>query len=158
MSVKISSAYLHQNRNKNGAWTAKQLATIGIKWPLTKGWKKRAVGKVVTDAQATEFESYRKGGNEKPKEKRNAEIDKLLNNIKKKKTPTERITEMNKKRAVENGTIGYKEKAEIENDQLRVASTRAMEKGSRNTSKMDKIRKYAKANKVTISQAMIHFM
>jgi hypothetical protein len=45
---------LHQSRRD--AWTADQLAAIGISWPPKHGWKHSVIGKTITAEQKARFE------------------------------------------------------------------------------------------------------
>ena len=56
----VTKAYLNKYRTGKGGWNRKQLAAIGIDWPPTKGWKKRAIGSVITDEKAAVFEGVKK--------------------------------------------------------------------------------------------------
>ncbi|HSH24581.1 MAG TPA: hypothetical protein VLA13_03480 [Massilibacterium sp.] len=40
----ITEQILKEAESINGAWSRKQLETIGIKWPPPKGWKKKIIG------------------------------------------------------------------------------------------------------------------
>lgn len=51
----ISPKWIHAHKTKNGAWTRKQLAAIGVEWPPPKGWIGRANGQEITDAQRVAF-------------------------------------------------------------------------------------------------------
>ena len=56
----VTPAYIHQHKTKNGGWTKKQLAVLGIAWPPRSGWVRRVEGKVLTAEEAKIFE----GGNQ----------------------------------------------------------------------------------------------
>lgn len=47
----ITEQVLKQAESINGAWSRKQLETIGIKWPPPKGWKKRIIGTEIQDSK-----------------------------------------------------------------------------------------------------------
>jgi hypothetical protein len=53
----ITDAWLMQHQSKRAAWTADQLAAIGISWPPPRGWKWGVIGKTITDQQKARFES-----------------------------------------------------------------------------------------------------
>ena len=52
----ITEAWLIEHQSKTSAWTADQLAAIGIEWPPPRGWKHRVIGKPIIDQQKTRFE------------------------------------------------------------------------------------------------------
>ena len=52
----ICEAWLIEHQSKAGAWTADQLAAIGVAWPPAHGWKRNAVGRIITDTQKARFE------------------------------------------------------------------------------------------------------
>ena len=51
----ITDEFIENGRSSLGAWGAKQVRTLGVEWPLKKGWKERLIGKTVTDAAAQRF-------------------------------------------------------------------------------------------------------
>lgn len=61
----VTKEYINQHKTKNGAWTRKQLTALGVEWPPEKGWKKRAVGNVLTAPKAAIFEQRSKTWTEK---------------------------------------------------------------------------------------------
>ena len=56
----VTKEYLNKNKTSKGGWNKKQLNALGIVWPPTKGWKKRAIGSVLTDEKAAVFEGKKK--------------------------------------------------------------------------------------------------
>ena len=56
----VTKEYLNKNKTSKGGWNKKQLNALGIVWPPTKGWKKRAIGSVLTDEKARAFEGVTK--------------------------------------------------------------------------------------------------
>jgi hypothetical protein len=46
---------LIDNAGKNGGYSRRQLAAVGIEWPPTKGWKKELVGKIVSSEEFRVF-------------------------------------------------------------------------------------------------------
>ncbi len=53
----VTESWLMQHRTAKGGWTRKQLALVGVPWPLPKHWKKNLVGRVVEKALAVGFET-----------------------------------------------------------------------------------------------------
>ncbi len=47
----ITEQVLKEAESINGAWSRKQLETIGIKWPPPKGWKKRIIGTHINESK-----------------------------------------------------------------------------------------------------------
>lgn len=41
----LTKEILNQGRSINGSWSRKQLASLGVSWPLESGWKEFIVGK-----------------------------------------------------------------------------------------------------------------
>jgi len=56
----VTKEYLNKNKTSKGGWTKKQINALGIDWPPTKGWKKRAIGHVMTEEKARAFEGVTK--------------------------------------------------------------------------------------------------
>jgi hypothetical protein len=52
----VTNAWLMQHQSRRDAWTADQLAAIGISWPPKHGWKHRVIGTTITDQQKARFE------------------------------------------------------------------------------------------------------
>ena len=53
----ITNKWLEDHATCNGVgWTRAQVEAIGGPWPLNHGWKRRTIGRVITNAQAREFE------------------------------------------------------------------------------------------------------
>lgn len=51
----ISDAWLMQH-SKAAAWTRDQLSCIGVEWPPPRGWKRRVIGKTISDDSRRRFE------------------------------------------------------------------------------------------------------
>ena len=52
----VTDQWLMAHQSKAGAWTADQLAAIGISWPPAHGWKLRVIGKEISDDARVRFE------------------------------------------------------------------------------------------------------
>ena len=56
MDFKVTEFWITSNCTIRGGWTAKQLKLIGVSWPPVHGWKRRAVGKMISARAKAEFE------------------------------------------------------------------------------------------------------
>jgi hypothetical protein len=65
---KITNSWLESNQTPAGGYNQAQCQSIGIPWPLKKGWKRRIAGKEITDEQAANFRKLRHAN--KPKNRR----------------------------------------------------------------------------------------
>lgn len=52
----ITHQWLMQHQSRRDAWTADQLAAIGISWPPAHGWKWKVIGREITDDARARFE------------------------------------------------------------------------------------------------------
>lgn len=57
--IKVTNQLIEQGRSAAGGWNAKQLRYIKVFWPLTKGWKERAIGAEITEESAEQFLAMR---------------------------------------------------------------------------------------------------
>lgn len=55
--VKITYDYLDKHKTAKGAWTKKQIESLGVNWPPRSGWKQEIVGEFLTQEQARSFEA-----------------------------------------------------------------------------------------------------
>lgn len=53
----ITNTYLNEFRTKKGAWTKRQIEALGLKWPLTQGWKADVIGNTIEPKNAAIFET-----------------------------------------------------------------------------------------------------
>lgn len=53
--VTVDENLLRQGMSKRGAWSRKQLETLGVQWPLQNGWKQRLMGKRILASRARRF-------------------------------------------------------------------------------------------------------
>jgi|TARA_R110002049_G_scaffold275141_1_gene453140 hypothetical protein len=44
-------------KTKKGAWTRSQLQAIGVSYPPKKGWKKRCIGRQISEENLTLFKA-----------------------------------------------------------------------------------------------------
>lgn len=51
----VTAKFLLDNTTKSGSWTRTQFESLGIEWQPPKGWKKKVIGKEITDKQAEDF-------------------------------------------------------------------------------------------------------
>jgi len=56
--MKITAEWLAHHRTKRGGWNWHQMESIGISWPLTKGWLKNVIGKEISEDQAARFVKF----------------------------------------------------------------------------------------------------
>ena len=52
----LTTEYLNSHRTAKGAFTRKQVEALGIEWPPSRGWIKKAAGTEITEDQAKVFE------------------------------------------------------------------------------------------------------
>lgn len=57
----VTAEWLSQYKTPRGGYIYQQIRAIGVDWPLVSGWKKRAVGTVITDDQRKVFEAGAQG-------------------------------------------------------------------------------------------------
>jgi len=57
--MKITEQLLERGKSDRGGWNAKQLACIGVEWPIKHGWQFKAIGREITDEDARMFLSLR---------------------------------------------------------------------------------------------------
>ena len=58
-AMRITESLLEQGKSDRGGWNAKQLAWIGVDWPVHHGWQRKALGKEITENDARMFLSLR---------------------------------------------------------------------------------------------------
>ena len=51
----LTAALIEKGKSARGAWSKKQLDLLGVPWPLKKGWKRRLIGKSVSETDLDEF-------------------------------------------------------------------------------------------------------
>ena len=53
----ITNELIESLKTRNGGWTKRSLAVLGINWPPTKGWKNRIIGNelAITDLQLADL-------------------------------------------------------------------------------------------------------
>lgn len=59
MSVTITEEFILSGARvgpRQSGWKARQLEILGEPWPPKHGWKKRAIGRVISDVEAKEFQ------------------------------------------------------------------------------------------------------
>jgi hypothetical protein len=54
--MKISDDWILKNATKNGGYTKRQLAIVGIDWPPVAGWKAEVIGLDLDRVSVEEFE------------------------------------------------------------------------------------------------------
>jgi len=58
----VTKKWIESNTTPRGAWTARQLACIGVSWPPIAGWKDRVCGTKISGSAAKSFEQLGKAG------------------------------------------------------------------------------------------------
>jgi hypothetical protein len=58
---KVTFEWISRHATAAGGYSAAQLRVIGVRWPPKQGWKQRAVGRLITEAERELFESYSAG-------------------------------------------------------------------------------------------------
>lgn len=53
----VTAEWLENHKTKNGGYFAAHAYALGISYPFVKGWKKRLIGKEISDAQKAAFEA-----------------------------------------------------------------------------------------------------
>ena len=53
----LTEAFLMAHRSKRGGWTYAQIAALGEVVPMRKGWKRRLIGKEISQQAAEQFSS-----------------------------------------------------------------------------------------------------
>lgn len=53
--MKVTAEFIEQGKSQRGGWSKRQLAILGVQWPPQPGWKQRAIGREITQAEAEEF-------------------------------------------------------------------------------------------------------
>lgn len=59
--VRVTREFLNGGKSARGGWSRKQLALLGVPWPLVQGWKERVIGSLVTSDRAKKFVALRGG-------------------------------------------------------------------------------------------------
>ena len=52
----ITDQWIDQHRSDRGGWTRTQIEALGESWPLQAGWRRRAIGRQISDDAKTRFE------------------------------------------------------------------------------------------------------
>ena len=56
--MKVTKQFILDNRTERGAWTRAQIELLGIKWPPTKGWQQRVIGKELNNDEVDQFKKF----------------------------------------------------------------------------------------------------
>jgi len=67
--VTITSELIEAGASERGGWNRRQILALGIDWPLSNGWKSRAIGTVIDRSAAAQFLSLR-GATKRPQKAR----------------------------------------------------------------------------------------
>jgi hypothetical protein len=63
----VTRAWIEAYKTPAGAWKAKQLGAIGVRWPPASGWLDKACGQVITESNRAAFESFAAGTAPEPR-------------------------------------------------------------------------------------------
>lgn len=55
---RITNKWIWDFRTPRGGWKASQLRYIGVPWPPPKGWRQRAIGRLISEEAKAKFESF----------------------------------------------------------------------------------------------------
>ena len=53
--MKLTRTHIEDAKTAKGGYTARQLRAVGVPWPPPRGWKKKLIGKEVTEYQYQQF-------------------------------------------------------------------------------------------------------
>lgn len=59
MTFKITKEWIDNNKTVNGGYTSRQAESLGLNWPLVKGWKRSLVGANISLEKKVLFEFLR---------------------------------------------------------------------------------------------------
>ena len=54
----ITRGWVDEHKTAGGAWKAKQLSAIGVRWPPARGWPERVEGATISQSARLLFESF----------------------------------------------------------------------------------------------------
>lgn len=52
----LTNKYINSHKTESGGWTRKQIEAIGGTWPPKRGWKRKIVGREISELNAKIFE------------------------------------------------------------------------------------------------------
>lgn len=58
--MKLTRKMIDDGKSDNGAWSAKQLAILGVPWPPLRGWPERIIGTEISESDYQTFLDIRK--------------------------------------------------------------------------------------------------
>lgn len=58
--MQLTRKMIDDGKSDNGAWSAKQLALLGVSWPPKRGWPERIIGTEISDDIYSRFLAIRK--------------------------------------------------------------------------------------------------
>ena len=67
--VTVTNEMIEAGKSEIGGWNRRQVEAIGMKWPLTQGWKFRIIGTTVEKSKVAAFLSL-KGATKRPRKVR----------------------------------------------------------------------------------------
>jgi len=51
----LTKEMLKAGQSRHGGWSRAQVALLGVKWPLLRGWQRELIGMFVSDETVDEF-------------------------------------------------------------------------------------------------------
>ena len=57
--MKITEEFIEKIASPRGGWNRPQLALLGVDWPPERGWKRRILGKEISEETAKRLEDLR---------------------------------------------------------------------------------------------------
>lgn len=54
----VTEDWIEKNKTPKGGWNNIQLIQLGVPWPAVSGWKKAAVGRVISEGERRVFEAW----------------------------------------------------------------------------------------------------
>ena len=60
--ISVTDELIEAGKSERGGWTKAQLAILGVAWPPESGWKRKAIGEKIPQAEAWRFVALRIAG------------------------------------------------------------------------------------------------
>lgn len=71
----ITKQWLQNNKTPNGGYNRKQIESIGLTWPVRKGWQELLIGAQITQEQKQQFEHCALRGNKKQQKQQRKQLE-----------------------------------------------------------------------------------
>lgn len=78
--VEVTNAWLHQHASNPSktAWTGAQFKILGVSWPPVHGWKRKVLGRQLTEEQADAFAAAATTYSKRTQELRRKDAQRIL--------------------------------------------------------------------------------